>query len=273
MSSTRDQGLTRKQRREQARVERKAREAAALARASQRKRLTQLGGVLGAVVATIAIIVVVTGGGSSKPPAPNSKAATADAAAAISLLQGIPQKANTLGYPYAPITIQYFGDLECPFCKKFTLTALPGIIQKDVRTGEAKIEYRSMETATSHKDVFETQQIAALAAGNQNLMWYYIELFYHEQGQENSGYVTESYLKGLAEQVPGLSISDWSKARNNPAYNNEIVTDEQTAIQSGFRGTPAFLIGKTGGSPQKFEDLSLTDPGPYEREIAKLLKS
>ncbi len=68
-----------------------------------------------------------------------------------------------------------------------------------------------METATREKETFQTQQIAALAAGKQNLMWNFVELFYHEQGEEDSGYVTESYLQGLAAQVPGLNLSQWSE--------------------------------------------------------------
>ena len=108
-----------------------------------------------------------------------------------------------LGNPNAPVTLQYFGDLECPICKDFTLGALPPIIQKWVRTGKVKIEYRSLETATREPEVFKTQQVAALAAGKQNKMWNYLETFYHEQGEEGSGYVTESYLQGLAQQVPG----------------------------------------------------------------------
>ena len=42
-------------------------------------------------------------------------------------------------------------------------------------------------------------------------MWNFIELFYHEQGEEDTGYVTESYLQGLAAQVPGLNLSQWSE--------------------------------------------------------------
>jgi hypothetical protein len=38
----------------------------------------------------------------------------------------------------------YFGDLECPFCKEFTLGALPSVIQKYVRLGRLRIEYRSL---------------------------------------------------------------------------------------------------------------------------------
>jgi protein-disulfide isomerase len=265
--------LTRKQRREQARTERKAVEEASVAQSAQRKRLIQLGGVAGVVVVIIAIILVATGsGGSKNAPAPKSAAANAAAASVVSLLQGIPQSGITLGNPNAPVTIQYFGDLECPFCKQFTLGALPKVIQKYVRTGKAKIEYRSMQTATRERETFQNQQVAALAAGKQNLMWHYIELFYHEQGEEGSGYVTESYLQGLAAQVPGLKLPDWSSARNDPAYANEVISDAQAANQNGLTGTPSFLIGKTGGSLQKFEDSSFSDPHPFESAIEKLLK-
>ncbi len=41
------------------------------------------------------------------------------------MVGGIPQSGNTLGAPNAPVTLQYFGDLECPICKEFTLGALP----------------------------------------------------------------------------------------------------------------------------------------------------
>jgi protein-disulfide isomerase len=268
-----DSDLTRKERREQARTERKAHEEAHAAQSAQRKRLIQLGGVAGVVVVIIVIILIATGvGGSKNAPAPKSAAAKTASSEVISLLQGIPQSTITLGNPNAPVTIQYFGDLECPFCKQFTLTALPTIIKKYVRTGKAKIEYHSMETATREKEIFQTQQVAALAAGKQNLMWYFVELFYHEQGEEDSGYVTESYLQGLAAQVPGLNLSQWSEARNDPTYPSQVLADAQAANQNGFTGTPSFMIGKTGGTLQKLENPSLTDASSFEPVIEKLLK-
>ncbi|HEU0250158.1 MAG TPA: thioredoxin domain-containing protein [Solirubrobacteraceae bacterium] len=278
MSSVNDpeSELTRKQRREQAREERRAIEEASAAQASQRKRLIQLGGVAAVVIVIIAIIVIATGSGGSKTaPAPKSAAATAASTAVISMLQGIPESANTLGNPSAPVTLVYYGDLECPFCKQFTLTALPSIIQKDVRTGKAKIQYRSLQTATREKEIFQLQQTAALAAGKQNRMWYYVELFYHEQGEEDSGYVTESYLQGLASQVPGLNLSQWSSDRNNPAYANEVISDAQSANQNGFSGTPSFIVEKAGTTPQKLESqsTSLTDPKDIENAIEKQSKA
>jgi protein-disulfide isomerase len=266
-----EQDLTRRQRREQARAERKALEEAETANAQRRKRLIQLGSVAGVVVVIIAVILVATSGGSSKSPPPGKSPESNKVVTEVtSLVGGIPQDGNTLGSPKARVTMVYFGDLECPICKDFTLGALPTLIQKYVRTGKLKIEYRNLETATREPETFKTQQVAALAAGKQQKAWYYIELFYHQQGEENTGYVNEKYLQALAQQVPGLNLAGWTSARNEPALATAITTDAQAANSAGFTGTPSFQIGKTGGQLQKLEYSSLTDPSGFESAIQKL---
>jgi len=269
-----DEGdLTRKQRREQAREQRKELEAAEVAGAARRKRLTQLGIVVAVVVAVIVVVLIATGGKSKSGIPKSSGEKNATVTEVSNLVGGIPQSANVLGSPTAPVTLQYFGDLECPICKQFTLGALPPIIQKWVRGGQLKIEYRSLETATREPEVFKDQQAAALAAGKQDKMWNYLETFYHEQGEEDSGYVTESYLQGIAQQVPGLNLTKWSSERSEPALDNQITGDGQAANAAGFTGTPSFLIGKTGGAMKKFESASLTDPTSFNEAIEKLVKA
>jgi protein-disulfide isomerase len=265
--------LTRKQRREQARGERKALEQAEAARAARRTRLIQLGIVVGVVVVAIVVILIATSGGGTKVVKSGTPQANATAAEVSTLLHGIPQSGNVLGHPNAPVTLKYYGDLECPICKEFTLGVLPSVIGKYVRTGKLKIEYRSLETATHEPEVFKSQQVAALAAGKQNLGWNFIELFYHEQGEENSGYVNESYLQGLASQIPGLKLADWTAARGEPTYTNQIAADAQAATQAGFNGTPSFEIGKSSGTLQKLEAGTFTEAAPYETAIEKELKS
>jgi protein-disulfide isomerase len=270
-----DEGdLTRKQRREQARGERKALEQAEVDRAKRRTRLTQLGIVVAIVVVVIVGIAIASGGGGGKKAVKaGTPQATATAAEVTSLLKGIPQSANTLGHPNAPVTLKYFGDLECPYCKDFTINILPALIDKYVRTGKMRIEYHSLETATREPEVFKTQQVAAYAAGKQNLAWDFIELFYHEQGEEESGYVTESYLQGLASQIPGLNLADWTTARGESVYTNEVENDAQAANQAGFTGTPSFSLGKTSGPFSELKAESFTEAAPYEAAIEKQLKS
>lgn len=275
MSPVDDQSsqLTRKERREQAREQRRQAEEARTAESTQRRRVYQLTGAAFVVAVIVAIVLLATGsGGSKKAPAPTSPAASQAATEVTSLLKGIPQADNTLGPPGAPVRMQYFGDLECPVCRQFTLSALPSLIEKDVRSRKLKLEYRSLETATRDSGTFRTQQAAALAAGKQDKMWDYVELFYHEQGEEDSGYVTESYLQGLAQQIPGLNLSDWSEARNDPAFQEQILHDGQAAEQHGFNGTPSFLIGRSGSALHAFSYTSLTDPSSFEAAIEELLK-
>jgi protein-disulfide isomerase len=267
--------LTRKQRREQARAHRKQLEEAEAARAVRRTRLSQLGIVVAVVIVAIVAIVIATGSGgkSSGPVKAGSGKASQNVALVNAAINGIPQNGITLGNPTATVTLQYFADLECPICKDFTLGALPSIIQNWVRTGRLKIEFRNLETATREPEVFRSQQIAALAAGKQNKLWPFVELFYHEQQEEGSGYVNEQFLQNMAQQVPGLNLAQWTAARSDPTLASQITTDAQVASASGFSGTPSFLIGKTGGAAQRFEPGSLTDSSSFSVAIEKLLKA
>jgi protein-disulfide isomerase len=276
-----DEDLTRKQRREQARSQRKALEEAEAAGAARRKRLTQLGIVVSVVVVAIVVVLIATSGGS-KSGIPKTKGEQNSTVATVSkLIDGIPQNGNVLGSPTAPVTLEYFGDLECPICKDFTLESLPTIIPTWVRTGKLKIEYRSMSTATGNAEregaepgeTFKSQQVAAYAAGKQNKAWYFIETFYHEQGEEDSGYVNEKYIQEIASQVPGLNLTQWTSDRSDPALASEVLSDEQAANNNGFTGTPSFLIGKTGGTLSKLEYSSPGNPGFVDEAVEKLLKT
>ncbi len=185
------------------------------------------------------------------------------------LLADIPQRGIALGASAAPVTLQYFGDLQCPYCARFSLGPLPEIIEKWVRGGELLIEYRAIETATADPDVFVAQQVAVLAAGNQDKAWHFIEIFAAEQGQENSGYVTEDYLERIARGIAGLDVARWIDDRGNPELAEAIAADSRAAESAGVSGTPAFLIGKTGG---EMAHLAPTGPSGFDAAIKDLLE-
>jgi protein-disulfide isomerase len=206
------------------------------------------------------------------PPARRS-ADTSTIDAVRHLLHGIPQSGDALGYANAPVTLQVFGDLECPICKELALGVQARLIQRYVRTRKLKLEDRSLETATRAVKTFRAQQVAALAAGRQDKLWDFVELFYREQGQEDSGYVTNAFLQGIAQQVPGLSLSAWNAARKVPALTEMLNRDEQVANRSGFTGTPSLLIGHTGGHLREFEPASLQRAASFEAAINRLLRS
>ncbi len=240
----------------------------------RRRQWRQVAAGVVAAVAVFVLALLLTGGRhDSSPPKPGSAKALGSAQAIGALLAGIPQRGNVLGKSTAPVTLSWFGDMECPFCKEFTLGALPSIIRKWVRGGQLKIEYRSIETATRQPTIFKAQEIAALAAGAQNKMWYFLETFYHEQGEEDSGYVTGKFLRGIASQVPALNLKLWAADRHNPQFVVQLGEDLSIAGLAGFTGTPSFLIGRSGGGAKRFNPGSLVNPEPFNRAIEYLLRA
>jgi protein-disulfide isomerase len=185
------------------------------------------------------------------------------------LLAGIPQSTNALGQPSAPVTLAYFADLQCPYCRDFSLEVLPSIIERWVGAGKLRIEAHALQTATHEPEVFMVQQVAALAAGRQERAWHFIETFYAEQGEEGSGYVTDAYLQGIAGQVTSLDLAGWASDRRDPELANEIAGDARAAENAGLTGTPSFLIGASGGAMSGF---SPSDPTSFDTAIEELLK-
>jgi protein-disulfide isomerase len=186
------------------------------------------------------------------------------------LLADIPQSANALGSVTSPVTLHYFADLECPYCRDFTLEALPSIISRWVRPGDLRIEYHALETATREPEVFVAQQVAALAAGKQDKAWQFIETFYREQGEEGSGYVTDRFLEGIASEVPGLDLSQWKRDRTDRQLAEEIAADAHAAETAGLNGTPSFLIGRSAGG---MTQSAPTDATSIDTAMEALLKT
>ncbi|HEY1716605.1 MAG TPA: thioredoxin domain-containing protein [Solirubrobacteraceae bacterium] len=207
---------SRKEQKEAARQQRLAEEQARAERARRDRRLRLLGGtVVGAIAIVVVAIAISSGGSSAQVVKPTSAAAKQAQSKVNTLLAGIPQTGNTLGSPSAKVTLTEYGDLVCPVCKSFALGAENQLIANEVRKGKVKIVYKSLETASqaANNAMFVPSQTAALAAGKQQKAWNYIELFYHEQGDESDSYVTDNYLGGLAKQIPGLNFNQWGSDR------------------------------------------------------------
>jgi protein-disulfide isomerase len=260
---------SRKDQKEQARARRLAEEQARAGQARRNRRLQMLGGVVVVAVAVVAVAIAVSsGGGGSNAKLPTGKNATPckkGDSATCQLLAGIPQTGNTLGSPTAKVTVTEYGDLQCPICRDFALGIEDQLISKDVRSGKVKLIYRSLETATASSpdpSMFGPQQAAAVAAGLQGKEWYYIELFYHHQGAEGTGYVNQNYLSGLAKLVPGLDFNKWLSDSHTQTQLNQVNSDEATARGLSFSSTPTLtVVGPKGqtqpivGVPNSYGDL------------------
>jgi protein-disulfide isomerase len=200
-------------------------------------RLAAAGAFLAIIVVVVVIIVV--GSGDSGSSAGNDGSNLAETAHVEKLLAGIPQRATTLGKKSAPVKIYEYGDLQCPFCRENAEQVTPEIIENQVRSGEASITFRNFI-------IIGPQSIpageAALAAGAQGKGWNFIELFYRNQGEENSGYVTEKFIESIGEGAGIPDLARWNKERKSGKYKKQLEATTQQAEKLGFGGTPSFAI-------------------------------
>jgi protein-disulfide isomerase len=231
---------TRKERRATARAERER--AAEAAQARRRQRFWILGGVLALAVVIVAVIAIASGGDDK--PAIKKGENIPGQIETNARFAGIPQRGITVGDPRAPLTLVEFADLQCPFCRDYTNNVLPTIVDRYVRTGKLKMEFRNV--AFIGPDSTTAAQMAA-AAGMQNKLWQYVDLFYINQEQENSGYVTDEFLTKIGRAVRGLDVQQAMADRSLPAVQRELTEAQTEWTVAGFQGTPAFLLGPTGG--------------------------
>ena len=160
-------------------------------------------------------------------------------------LRGIPQSGLTLGEAEAKVTLYEFGDLQCPVCKGFSEEILPDVIDSQVRTGEAKIEFRNY-TIISEESV--PAGAAAIAAGKQGNGWDFVELFYRNQGIEASGYVSDDFLTEIAKGAGVPDISRWNEDRRSDTVLGEVQRESEEAESLGLTGTPSFVVTGPGAS-------------------------
>jgi protein-disulfide isomerase len=244
---------SRTKQKEEARARRLAEEHARSERARRERRLRMIGGVIISAIVVVGVFIVIStsGGGSGATGLKTGAKASQATAQVDQLLNGIPQSGARLGNSSAPVTLTYYGDLECPVCQAFTLNGgFPQLVSNEVKAGKVQVIYKAFQTATQDPNVFKTQQVAALAAGQQQRFWNYTELFYRQQGQEGSGYVTDSYLNGLARQVTGLSLAKWQSARNDAALGSQVTSEEQIAGSAGVSATPTLVFQGPKGTAQ-----------------------
>lgn len=164
------------------------------------------------------------------------------------LLAGVPQHGVILGQASAPVTLQVFIDLEDHGDGTAWIDEnLPLIVEKFVRKNLVRLEFHSFKTDTLNRKPFLLQQMAALAAGVQNRLWNYVGTFMNEQGQEFTNYATEAFDIAIAKQVPGLNITDWTRALTPELENSVGIDNYEARHRFGLYVTPSFRIGLTGG--------------------------
>jgi protein-disulfide isomerase len=160
-------------------------------------------------------------------------------------LAGIPQNGMVLGKPGAKVTVLEFGDLQCTACKGYSEEVLPQIVENQVHSGEARLAFRNYTIIGPES---KPAGAAAIAAGEQGRGWNFIEVFYRNQGSEDSGYVTDEFLTAVAKAAGVADIAKWNRDRKSGRVLREVEGSTSQAEGLGFTGTPSFAVKGPGAS-------------------------
>jgi protein-disulfide isomerase len=242
---------TRKERRQAAREARVEAERLEAAAAARKRRLYQLGGLV-ALAAVVVVVAIVISSGGAKGPQQKAGEKVAGQNLAAQEFDGIPQRGATLGDPKAAATLVEYGDLVCPACKAYSDDVLPPLIQKYVRTGKLKMEFKPFQFVRPYS--LQAAQYS-YAASLQDKGWNFDRIWYINQGDESDNYVTDEFARRMASGVPGLDANKLIADSKTPAAQEAAKKVAQEFQTLGFDSTPSFAGGKTGGT-MKPVDLS-----------------
>lgn len=173
----------------------------------------------------------------------------------VTLIAGIPQQGTVLGNPEAAVRMLQFEDIQCPFCKRYEDDALPAIVEEYVKPGRVKIDFRGLAFLGPDSD--KALRIV-VAAGIQNKLWEVAGLFFQEQGEENSGWVTDARIDEILAQVPRLDAARVKVDAQSEAVVKEIAAAQAEATALQVQGTPAFAIAIGSDPPYAIQPGSLT---------------
>jgi protein-disulfide isomerase len=147
-----------------------------------------------------------------------------------------------------------FADLQCPFCAAYARDVLPTVVDRYVRTGRLRLELRVL--AFLGEDSVRAGAMAA-AAARQDRLWSYTDAFFHRQGAENSGYVTDDFLREVGAATPGLDVE---RALGDRAHALDALTAaERAAGEMGADHTPAFYLRRGDGPARPVEPAALDE--------------
>jgi protein-disulfide isomerase len=199
----------------------------------RRAKLLQVAAGAAFLVIAVVLVLIVVNASSGDGGDTNLE----EASVVNRLLAGIPQKGMLLGDPEAPVELIEFGDLQCPFCAAYAKEILPPVIENQVKQGQVRIEFRNFPIIGPQST---DAGAAAVAAGAQARGWNYLELFYRNQGREDSGYADDEFLEAVAKGAGVKDIAKWNEDRASLIAEVEETTAE--AQKLGLQGTPTLLI-------------------------------
>jgi protein-disulfide isomerase len=204
---------------------------------------------VGIVVLAIAVVALLALIASLSLDNPSDKPVEITGAGEVQgVFGGIHQQGATLGSPDAPVTIDFFNDLQCAFCDDYQLAVVPPLVEDLVRPGQATLVNRHVPRGPRET---EGADFGALAAAEQDDQWQFVQLFFINQDKVPPKGVDEDFLSRIAAAVLELDVgkwrSDFQRISEDAGERSALEDDSKLEIDLRLPAEPAVVITGVGG--------------------------
>jgi protein-disulfide isomerase len=149
------------------------------------------------------------------------------------------------GNPRAPVTLIEYSDFECPFCKRFHLTAKKIV---DESGGQVRWVYRHFPLDQLHPVKARKEAAASECAaelGGNDAFWKFADRFYDLTPSNNRTDIDRA-LPQIAREI-GLDADKFASCLASGRHDRRVEEDLQNAYATGGRGTPwSIIVSKSG---------------------------
>ena len=181
---------------------------------------------------------------SSETPKPSPTPATpgtSPVATAVNPGEPGAEPAHALGDPKAPVTLEEFGDFECPPCG--VLHPILKGIETEYGPTKVRIIFREFPLVPTHVHALAAAR-AAEAAGLQGRFWEMHDMIYEHQKDWHEAFDVRPIFEGYAKTI-GLDVAQFARDITSDIIERRIFLDGKRAHSLGVQGTPTvFLNGK-----------------------------
>ena len=156
---------------------------------------------------------------------------------------------HALGSSNAPVTLEEFGDFECPPCGMLH----PILKNLEGQFGQAKLRiiFREFPLVPTHQHALAAAR-AAEAAGLQGKFWEMHDMIYENQNTWHGAFDVRPIFEGYATKI-GLDLVQFRQDNSNEVVEQRIFLDGKRGHSLGVTGTPTVFLN---GRELPFESLA-----------------
>jgi protein-disulfide isomerase len=152
--------------------------------------------------------------------------------------------AHIRGNPDAPVTLEEFGDFQCPPCGQFAEFVHELLIEYNSRL---RVVFRNFPLP-AHAHAREAAQ-AAEAAGLQGKFWEMYDTLYREQSLWSNASNARELFESYAGTI-GLNVDQFKKDMDSDKVRERIDSDHALADFLGVKVTPTLFINNRPIEPK-----------------------